>query len=64
MHSAKKPWTKPRVRQFETPEQLLATYRKELPAADVQKLVELAERLQRSAKQSAGETQLRKSAER
>ena len=64
MHSTKKPWTKPEVRRFETPEQLLASYRKELPEADFQKLVRLAEQLQRSARQSAGESQSRKSTER
>jgi hypothetical protein len=60
----KKPWTKPMIRQFETPEQLLASYRKELPEADFQKLVKLAEQLERSARLSTGETQSRKSAER
>ena len=61
MHPEKKPWTKPEVRRFETPEHLLASYRKELPEADFQKLVRLAEQLQRSPRQGAGEAELRKS---
>jgi hypothetical protein len=62
MHPTKKPWIKPVVRQFETPDELLAAYRKELSEADFQKLVRLAEQLQRTARQSIGKTQSRKSA--
>ena len=62
VQSTKKLWTKPEIRQFDAPEQLLASYRKDLPEADFQKLVTLAEQLQRSARRSAGSTQLRKSA--
>jgi hypothetical protein len=60
VNSTKKPWTKPEVRQFETPEQLLAFYRQELSDEDLQRLIKLAEQLQRSARRSAGGSPLRK----
>ena len=61
VHSKKKPWTKPEIRQFETPEQLLTFYREGLPEADLQRLVRLAEQLQRTERRSVGDTRLRKS---
>lgn len=64
VHSKKKPWTKPEIRQFETPEELLASYREELSEADLQKLIKLAEQLQRSARQSTGRIKPCKSAQR
>lgn len=60
VHSKKLPWTKPEIRQFETPESLLEHYRKELSEADLQKLIKLAEQLQRSGRRSAGRSQSRK----
>jgi hypothetical protein len=41
---------KPEIRQFDTPEKLLAFYHERLSDADFQKLVKLAEQLQRSSK--------------
>ena len=59
--STKKTWTKPEISQFETPEEILEYYRKDLPQADLEKLVKLAEQLQRSARRSAEHSQPRKS---
>lgn len=49
-YSTKKPWIKPEIRQYETPEEILAHYREGLSDADLQTLVELAEQMQRSAR--------------
>lgn len=64
LHSTKTPWTKPEVRRFETPEQLLASYCKQLPQVEFQKLIRVAEQLQLSAREIASKTQSRKSAAR
>ena len=63
MQSTKKSWTKPEVRQFETLEQLLETYGKELPDADFRKLAELVEQLQRTTRRHTPSAPLRKSAQ-
>lgn len=61
-HSTKKTWIKPEIRQFETPEEILEYYRKDdLPQADLEKLVKLAEQLQQSARRSAERSQPRRS---
>jgi hypothetical protein len=51
-HSAKKPWTKPEVTQFETLEELLDRYSKEMPHAEFDELVKRAEQLQRSRRRA------------
>ena len=59
-HPAKKPWTKPEVTRFETLEELLGRYPKDMPNAEFQELVKRAEQLQRSRRR-AEPSQLRKS---
>lgn len=55
--SAKKKWVRPEIRQFETPEELLAFYRKELPDEDFQTLVKLAERRERAVRRDVRRSQ-------
>jgi hypothetical protein len=62
MHPTKKPWAKPEIRQLNTPEELLAFYHEGLSEADYQKLVSLAEQLERSARRRAGSLPLPKAA--
>jgi hypothetical protein len=64
MNPTKKPWTKPEIKRFETPEQLLESYRKTLREADLQKFAELFERLRQVAQRNAGSAPLRRSAQR
>jgi hypothetical protein len=60
----KKPWTKPEIRHFDKIEELLAYYREGLSETDFQKLMKLAEQLNRSARRSPGSLPVRKSAKR
>lgn len=60
-HSTKKTWTKPAIRQFETPEEILEHYREHLPHAELEALVKRAQQLQQSARRSAENSQPRRS---
>jgi hypothetical protein len=62
-HLTKKSWIKPEVTRFETLEELLDHYRKDMTHSEFDELVKHAERLQRSGR-GADPSQHRKSSKR
>ena len=50
VRSTKSPWIKPEIRRFQTAEEVLAHYCKDLSEADLQTLLRFAEQMQRSSR--------------
>lgn len=59
-HPTKKPWIKPEVKRFQSPEELLAIYRSKGSVAERQKLEELVDQARDAQARSLPQRKLRR----